>query len=646
MKPDPNQKNPKKTNSTSVSTQTISDQKRPTDQPYTSPDSSRPTGSKGGKGGKPTGRSTISSSGSGSNGSDLPPFLGEQFARVDDPNNHNTMPQYAVLKQKVVTLTEDQYNQLKSKKLSVGALVGGKGKMKSQIEKVLGSLNESFWDRVLLMDCPEVGDDGKPLYTVLLDWVEDTSVQFPQLRLVDVATNKTFPISQANNYLLVSFSDDGGGTNNPPARPPVTGSDPLNVQPSDFRPLASGDALNYQQHRGQDTGPAVAVLDTGLKFNLHNQHEEGRWPDRHVYRDAGGQERRFTLAYQEASDNDCGPTLKGNHLGYCSLQSYRQDAFIRQMKLLKNMHGPYSPADIMNSPFDDCVIYNDTTAPLDDIENIKYARHGTTITAIIQQYGDDVPVLPVKSFDNLGYATLFDVLNGLNYILHRCEKSNIRVVNASWVFGRDEPLLKKKIRQLMKAGVLVIAAAGNKGQTPNRNLDVVKVYPACYSNTLPNVITVTTVRETHVPPKAFSPKEDTVVDKILAFAEKIHLSGVLDIADEVADAVAGDRGYVAVENYSTTFVNVGVVSKRGRFPSPFQDSPDIKGSSFACAYATSFVVRQLRTDDSLLALVKSGTQSALGKARKKLFKAMSGVDPNLAQEYVAGGHFLDGYVVD
>lgn len=572
----------------------------------------------------------------------LPPFLNPKLVGiVNDPSSK--IPQYAVRKQKIITLSESQFAQLKAGKLSVGAL---SEREEDSVDRLLKSLNDGFSTRVITMDCPETGDDGKPVYTVLLDWVEETTVPFPDLRLITPAGQRIAPISQANNLLVVSFDDGGGNTNNPPARPPITTAEPLNIQPSDFRPMAPVDRDYYKQYAGQPKSPAVAVLDTGLKFNLHNQHEEAAWPDPHVYRDANGQERRFVLAYQDDATNDCRRTMPGNSIGYCSLQAYRQPGFISQMKLLSTMVGrSYDAHDVINSPFDDCVLLIDPNAGL-DIKNIKDARHGTSITAIIQQTGDDAPVLPVKAFDNLGYATLFDVLNGFNYILHRSKHTPIRVVNTSWIFGRDEPLLRKKIEQLLRAGILVIAAAGNEGQTPDRSLDAVNVYPACYSTDYPNVITVTSVRKTFFPAEAKSPVEDSAIGALLAQADRAGLGDLLDTGYRVVKSTKPVKGLVAVENYSKNYVNVGVVSNRGFFRSPFWKSPKIKGSSYACAFVSGFVMRQLRTDPSLLALVESGSAANLTIARKQLLEAMSGFDKQLADNYVAGGYYLDGYAAD
>ncbi|MFD2933308.1 S8 family peptidase [Spirosoma flavum] len=574
----------------------------------------------------------------GRNGTDYDPrlhFKNDRIVPFIDPKNR--LPQYAIQRQKVVTLTKSQRDQLLGGTLSVGTL-SNKDRPWTELE----SISRERIKRVIQSDCPDsdLSDNGEELYTVLLDWEEKTSMTFPDLSFRDSTGNITQPISQTNNFLVVSVLD---GTNNPPVRPPVTASGPLNTQPSDFRPATPDDIHYYQQYSGKDNGPAVAVLDTGLKYNLLNPNEENQWPDPYMYRDADGQERRFTLAYQDQLNPVCGAVMADNHLGYCALLAYREHDFINNIKSLTttNLLAPYSSADVMNSPFDDFRLFKD---PADE-SSILDARHGTSVTAIIQQNGDDAPVLPVKAFDNIGFATLFDVLNGLNYIVQRCKSTNIRVVNTSWIFGRDEPLLRRKIEQLMEAGVFVVAAAGNEGQTVDRNLDAVNVYPACYSKTFPNVITVTSVRKTYFPPDLLSPKEDSLVEKALSHAIDFGLFGAVDKVAQLVNTIVPTAGYVAVENYSTTYVNVGVVSTFGFFRSPFWKSPIIRGSSFACAFVSGFVIRQIRTKADLLELVKTGD---IAKARQKLLEAMNGgvTDTNLENEYVNGGYYLNGYSVD
>lgn len=575
-------------------------------------------------------------------------FLTDQVAEVKDPRGTTSkIPQYAVRKQQIVTLTKEQLDQLLGKvegeeKKRLSVFTASSKDDNATVDEELKSIAADPYKHIIWSDCPDVSTTGEVTYTVLLDWEEDTKEPFPNVLLQDPVTRFiTRLVSQANNFLVISgMEDDGGDPNTPPPYPPVTAAGPINTQTSDFKIATDADILHYQQLNGQDKSPAVAVMDTGLKFNLHAEP----WPDGpYVYRDADGQERRFTLAYQDPSATDCGGVLANNPLGYCALQSYRRDAFIREVMSLSptNDSSEHIPK-MMSSPYDDFRLFDSS-----EETTIQEARHGTSVTAIIQQNGDDAPVLPVKAFDNMGFATLFDVLNGLNYVLHRRESANIRVVNASWIFGRNEPLLERKIGQLMEAGVFVVAAAGNERQTADRNLDVVNVYPACYSQTYPNVITVTSVRKTYLPAKLMSHRGDSIIGNLLSHAiGDLSLFNVLNQADNVIGAIVPTAGYIAVENYSTTYVNVGVVSTFGYFRSPFHTGQPIRGSSYACAFVSGFVIRQLRTRPDLLASGQPVSRDQMADARQELLDAMSGTDENLRMDYVAGGCYLAGYDVD
>ncbi len=555
-------------------------------------------------------------------------FKNERIVEVIDPTRKSRLPQYAVERQKILLLTGEQLSRLLDEKSSIGAF-----REDGTVEE-LRSITSDRTTRIIISDCP----DADSLRTVLLDWEEKTP--FPQLQLRDAEGNLIEPVAQESNFLIAGSKD---GPNDPPARPPAGALRALNTtQSSDFRPATEDDKQHYAQYSGQNDSPSVAVIDTGLKYNLHNQGHEYGLPA-HTYRDADGQERRFTLAYQNQPAGDCGEAMAQNHLGYCALLSYRDEVFIKNMKLLAttNAKTPYLWPDVMNSPFDDFRLFNDSN----DEGSLMDARHGTSVTALIQQTGDNAPVLPVKIFDNIGFATLFDVLNGFNYVLQRCKTTNIRVVNVSWIFGQDNPLIRRKIEQLRDAGVFVVAAAGNEGQTSDRSLDEIPVYPACYSTEFPNVITVTSIRKTYFRPDLLAPKQDSIIGKALSKAVSFGLFKVLEGVDDILEEVLPTAGYVAVENYSPKFVNVGVVSTFGYFRSPFWKSPIIRGSSYACALVSGFVIRQLRTRPDLLALITSGD---IDKVRQQLLDAMSGSDPdqNLKNEYVNGGYYLDGYAVD
>ncbi|QJW89549.1 S8/S53 family peptidase [Spirosoma taeanense] len=554
-------------------------------------------------------------------------FLSGQVAEYPDPKNR--IRQYAIRKQKIVIVTADDLNLLESGKLEVETTPDRTGKRVK-----LGSVSGDKKVRIIRSDCPELEAKEAPArFTVLLEWDETTTEPFPDLELWDNGGSRRItPISQTDNFLLSGDRD----TNPPPPRPPIAASEPLNTAESDFKLVSSDDLDNYRQYSGPCTIPTVAVLDTGIKFNLNNLGEP-TLPNPYVYRDANNQERRFRLAYQDQPIKDCN-AMYDNHLGYCAIRSYGQQEFLtslstRLAQLGQARSTPPNASQVRNSPYDDyrLIDRNNRNQLLD-------ARHGTTIAAIIQQNGDNAPILPVKAFDNLGFSTLFDVLNALNYVLHRRDVDDIRVVNMSWIFGRDEPLFRDKIEQLMRAGVFVVAAAGNEKQTADPNLDNIPVYPACYSIDFPNVITVTSVMQVYSSGQSKLHLGHSIAGKLLS--DLLQHTGLFSSQNGLAKPQK--NGYVAVENYSCRFVNVGVVSTYGHFASPFWNGAPLRGSSFASAFVSGFVVRQLHERPDLL---PAGTVSkyTMAEVRQELLSAMSGTDRRLREGYVSGGYYLDGY---
>jgi subtilisin len=70
-------------------------------------------------------------------------------------------------------------------------------------------------------------------------------------------------------------------------------------------------------------------------------------------------------------------------------------------------------------------------------------------------------IVAVKVLDQDGNGRLSDLINGLGWI----STNKIRIVNMSLGFSEDSPLLKQAIQHLYKAGVIMVASAGNGGTT-------------------------------------------------------------------------------------------------------------------------------------------------------------------------------------
>ena len=449
-----------------------------------------------------------------------------------------------VQKQKIAILTQQEINALKT------------ARIKEQDVPVTV---------VRKTDCPnpdgEYGQTGGlPTYTVLL--------QFDTLNAMDVATNtflqpgKTTPTAQANNFLL----NDNPAPQRP--TPPIRDEDMVNaLEESDFQVADPKDTSQYPEQ----SQTVVAVLDSGAKYDLANRPNTGLYE----YTDRKGIKRKLGLVRGKAT---CGSS--GDSIGYCGVGTYLMPS--QPLPPTLSVFSGLSARQICDSAFDD-----------------TSGRHGTQVTAIInQESGDGVGVLPVKAFNWAGFGTLFDVLATLNYVLE--QKKNgvpIVVLNASWSGSVDDDgraLLLSKFKQLEKAGIIVVAAAGNQGIDLGGSASK-QLYPATFSTELSNVITVTSVEPT-LRITALDPL-GRVADYV---AEAIGSDGKENILDHLGlDSALFNllvRGYKVVGNYSKKYVSIGVFGRRWHgYNSPFHRNDPLKArTSFAAAYVSGKIAKYLQ----------------------------------------------------
>lgn len=391
-------------------------------------------------------------------------------------------------------------------------------------------------------------------YTILIEWTgEQEFGTLSKMNGIDV-----IKAAQLDN---ISINEGGGAGNRPPGEPIVEGDSaattPFPVQ-CDYRQIRQ-DYTVGAVHPGSIT---VAVMDTGSLF-LKSPYTSSQ----------DHTDRSLPLVKREAADYP---------YGFCSLTKYLDRDYRKHMSKSTVDSSMMDIDDVLGNPYDD-----------------TESRHGTTVSAIIakassQENGlntdvlgvaSNAAILPVKCFDYLGASTLFDVLCAFNYIFSRIRPDNIRVVNASWgmYMPKDKSsslsLLRKKIVALQKEQVFFVTSAGNRPNLDSEahNLEKATMYPACFSsssNKLKNLITVTTVAA----PLPEKDLEDT------------------------------SHQLQAVENYSSKFVDIGVVghSVEGLFSSPFKDRSGkntapavINGSSFAAAYVSKYLAQALLHDPSL-----------------------------------------------
>ncbi|MPR33691.1 S8 family serine peptidase [Salmonirosea aquatica] len=425
--------------------------------------------------------------------------------------------------------------------------------------------------------------------TVLIEW-EGTPDFIDEVTSVNKGTNAITIIDQAeqaDNFIInprnpISEPD-------PPIRSLVLGSGLLELPlaKSDYSADVYGIITSALPDYPDDT-IKVVVSDTGLKLKIHTPCGQQNELPQQKYTTWDGKTTYFPIA-----PNPNGVPSDLNPIGFCSLTNYLDDTYPMP---------PRNASFLTGIPTDDGMVLRN---PNDD----HHGRHGTCIAAIVAQNPAGASaIIPLKIFDFLGFGTLFDILCGFNYIFSRIEAGeNIRIINASW--GAAVPkkgtdvyrLLERKIEELQKRGVFLLAAAGNRDsidQTIGRNLSDEPAVPACYSATYDNVITVTTVVENWKEVFYNRMKRSRYINRDLhkrLLASGNWLEWFLNLFVNIIP-----DGYTAVENYSSQYVQVGVVAHPigGIFPMPFGSPapPPLAGSSFATAYMSAYVVRYLKNN--------------------------------------------------
>ncbi len=140
-------------------------------------------------------------------------------------------------------------------------------------------------------------------------------------------------------------------------------------------------------------------------------------------------------------------------------------------------------------------------APADTPVDPDAPYHGTRISGIIAAaWGNGtgiagigmeaLRVLPLR-----GGPFASDYIAAIGYAAALADTGeNVRVLNGSWAIippGQDYPPLRAAITDAGASGLIFVAAAGNdNSDLPELNNDIVPVYPASYSTSLTNVLSV------------------------------------------------------------------------------------------------------------------------------------------------------------
>jgi len=117
--------------------------------------------------------------------------------------------------------------------------------------------------------------------------------------------------------------------------------------------------------------------------------------------------------------------------------------------------------------------------------------HGTMVAGVIAARGNNgrgvtgvswqAQIMPLKALNDRGEGKMNDVIRAIDYAIN----NGANIINLSFVTFSYSEALQEAITRAHRAGVIVVAAAGNEpaGGT-GYNIDNLPIYPACYDGEL------------------------------------------------------------------------------------------------------------------------------------------------------------------
>lgn len=114
-------------------------------------------------------------------------------------------------------------------------------------------------------------------------------------------------------------------------------------------------------------------------------------------------------------------------------------------------------------------------------------QHGTLIAGIIGAAGNNgegvtgaawnVRLMPLRVLDSQGSGTTYDVVRAVRYAVAK----GVKIINISFTGSNYSESLADALQKAHDAGVLIVAAAGNEGDTERGgDLNLRPAYPVCY----------------------------------------------------------------------------------------------------------------------------------------------------------------------
>jgi hypothetical protein len=134
---------------------------------------------------------------------------------------------------------------------------------------------------------------------------------------------------------------------------------------------------------------------------------------------------------------------------------------------------------------------NDPNPDMTDLTRTEGINHGTLVAGLIGAAGNNnegvagvnwsVEILPLRVLDSGGSGRTANVEAAIRYAIAQ----KVKVINLSFSGGSYSDFLAEALRAAYRAGIIVVAAAGNEGDTQNGgNLNVYPEYPVCYRGTV------------------------------------------------------------------------------------------------------------------------------------------------------------------
>lgn len=150
--------------------------------------------------------------------------------------------------------------------------------------------------------------------------------------------------------------------------------------------------------------------------------------------------------------------------------------------------------------------HEDLTIPLNKIIAFKdfvnnYAEpyddygHGTFISGLITGEGPNYKgifpkanIVGVKVLNNVGEGSLFNTINGINWVIENKEKYNIKVINISYGFDKLSSnaidALENAITKADEAGLVIVSSVGNKDVKDAMKLNDRPIYPSAFDRVI------------------------------------------------------------------------------------------------------------------------------------------------------------------